>query len=260
MNKPDKRVVVITGGASGIGAAIAKGFLQDSGLNDSWQVLIADRNKELGEAFAQSIGADFKQVDLSQSQDCHSLVDEVIERYQRLDVLVNNAGIQNISPIEDFPEDKWNTMLSIMLTAPFLLTKHAWPQMKKQQWGRIVNMASIHSLVASANKSAYITAKHGLIGLTKASALEGGEFGITVNAVSPAYVRTPLVENQIADQARVNNISEDEVIETIMLKNSAVKRLIEPEEVAKAVLLLCSEQGASITGSNLTLDGGWTAQ
>jgi 3-hydroxybutyrate dehydrogenase len=147
-----------------------------------------------------------------------------------------------------------------MLNAPFLLTKYAWPHMQKNQWGRIINMASIHSLVASANKSAYITAKHGLIGLTKAAALEGGADGITVNAISPAYVRSALVEKQLAAQAKANNISEGEVLEQILLKNSSVKRLIEPQEVADLVLMLCSENSKSITGSNLTIDGGWTAQ
>jgi 3-hydroxybutyrate dehydrogenase len=147
-----------------------------------------------------------------------------------------------------------------MLNAPFLLTKYAWPHMQKNQWGRIINMASIHSLVASANKSACITAKHGLIGLTKAAALEGGADGITVNAISPAYVRSALVEKQLAAQAKANNISEGEVLEQILLKNSSVKRLIEPQEVADLVLMLCSENSKSITGSNLTIDGGWTAQ
>ncbi|MGH1541312.1 MAG: 3-hydroxybutyrate dehydrogenase [Arenicella sp.] len=254
--KTDKeRVAIITGGASGIGAAIAAALAKKS-----WQVIIADNNQSLGSTFAESIGAEFQLVDLSQGSDCRSLVGYSIERFARLDAVVNNAGFQTVAPVDEFPEDKWNSMLAVMLTAPFLLTKYAWPHMQRQQWGRIINMASIHSMIASPNKAAYVAAKHGLIGLTRTTALEGGQHGITVNAISPAYVRTPLVENQIADQAKLNNISEDEVVDTVLLKNAAVKRLVEPEEVAKIALLLCSDEGASITGANWSIDGGWTAQ
>lgn len=254
-NYSAKRVAVVTGGANGIGASISKTLVVQN-----YQVMIADRDADTGKAFADSINATFFQVDLSEKSACKELIEATVDQLGSVDVLVNNAGFQHISPLVEFPEDVWNNMMNVMLNAPFLLTKYAWPHMQKNQWGRIINMASIHSIVASANKSAYITAKHGLIGLTKAAALEGGADGITVNAISPAYVRSALVEKQLAAQAKANNISEDEVLEQILLKNSSVKRLIEPQEVADLVLMLCSENSKSITGSNLTIDGGWTAQ
>lgn len=175
-------------------------------------------------------------------------------------ILVNNAGFQHVSPIETFPEDMWDKMIAVMLTAPFLLTRYAWPAMQAQKWGRVINISSIHGLVASPDKVGYISAKHGLIGLTKTAGLEGGAHGITVNAICPAYVRTPLVDNQIADQARTRGIPESEVIEKIMLEPAAVKRLIEPGEVADFVAFLCSPSGGAFTGAALTMDLGWTAR
>jgi 3-hydroxybutyrate dehydrogenase len=174
--------------------------------------------------------------------------------------LVNNAGFQHVSPIEEFPEDTWDKMIAVMLTAPFLLTRYAWPAMKAQRWGRVINIASVHGMVASPFKSAYISAKHGLLGLTRTAALEGGAHGITVNAICPAYVRTPLVDNQIADQARTRGLSPGEVIEKVMLEPAAVKRLIEPEEVADFAAYLCGPTGAVFTGAALTMDLGWTAR
>jgi len=188
------------------------------------------------------------------------LADEALRLHGTVHVLVNNAGFQHVAPIEDFPEDQWDRMLALMLTAPFLLTRSLWPAMKKQKWGRVVNIASIHALVASPFKAGYISAKHGLVGLTRTAALEGGEHGITVNAICPAYVRTPLVDNQVADQAKANNLSPEEVIEKIMLAPAAVKRLIEPAEVADCVAYLCSDAAGVITGSALTMDLGWTAR
>ena len=151
------------------------------------------------------------------------MVDATVREYGRIDILVNNAGFQYVSPLDAFPEEKWDQMLSVMLTAPFLLTKYVWPYMKEQQWGRVVNIASIHGMVASANKVGYISAKHGLIGLTRTAALEGGGHGITANALCPAYVRTPLVEDQIANQAKTHKIRKEEVVEKIMLKSAAIK-------------------------------------
>ncbi len=250
-----ERVAIVTGGASGIGKAIAEA-LADSGD----QVVIADLNAAAGKELADIIGAHFVKTDLSQRTDCKRLVDETLAHYGALHILINNAGFQHIDPIEAFPEDMWDEMLHVMLTAPFLLTKYVWRTMKARGWGRIVNMSSIHGRVASPFKSAYITAKHGLIGFTRTAALEGGEHGITVNAVCPAYVRTPLVESQIADQARTRGISIEAVVEKVMLEPAAVKRLITPEEVAALVVYLCSDAAGAITGVDWAIDLGWTAR
>jgi 3-hydroxybutyrate dehydrogenase len=250
-----KKVALITGGASGIGLACAERLAADG-----MSVVIADMNEKTGAEHAKRLAGDFVHADLSQRKGCRHLVDETLKRHGTVHVLVNNAGFQHVSPIEDFPEEQWERMISLMLTAPFLLTRYCWPAMKKQKWGRIVNIASIHALIASPFKVAYIAAKHGLVGLTRTAALEGGEFGITANAICPAYVRTPLVDNQIADQAKANNLSKEEVIEKIMLAPAAVKRLIEPAEVAAFVAYLCGDPAGVITGSALTMDLGWTAR
>jgi len=246
--------VIVTGGASGIGLAIATRFSKE-GAN----VAISDINEKNGEEEARRINAFFVKSDLSKQNDCLTLIEKVAEKFNGIDILVNNAGIQHVSPIDEFPEDKWNFIISLMLTAPFLLTKYVWPFMKKNNWGRIININSVHGLRASEFKSAYISAKHGLIGLTKTAALEGAPYGITVNSICPAYVKTPLVENQIADQAKAHGISEAEVIEKIMLKKAFVKKLVEPAEVAEMALFLCSEASSCITGSAFTIDCGWTA-
>jgi len=250
-----KKCAIVTGAASGIGKAVAEALAREG-----HDVVVADVNEEQGLAVAEKISGHFVKADLSQRESCRQLVDAAIEEYGRVDILVNNAGFQHVSPIEEFPEEKWDQMLSVMLTAPFLLTRYAWPHMKKQGWGRVVNMASIHALVASPNKAGYTSAKHGLIGLTRTAALEGGSCGITVNALCPSYVRTPLVEGQIADQAKANNIPEDEVIAKIMLKSAAIKNIIDPEEIADLVVFLCSDKGRSVTGAAWTIDCGWTAQ
>jgi len=249
------KVAVVTGGASGIGLAITERFVAD-GL----QVVIGDIQAEAGSEVAQRLGGLFVEGDLSRRANCKMLIDRAVESFGTVHILVNNAGFQHIAPIEVFPEDTWDRLLAVMLTAPFLLTKYVWPAMKAQAWGRVVNIASIHGLVASPFKSAYITAKHGLIGLTRAAALEGGEYGITVNAICPAYVRTPLVENQIAAQARTRGISPEEVVEKVMLEPAAIKRLIMPEEVADLVAYLCSEATGVVTGASWTMDMGWTAR
>ena len=175
------------------------------------------------------------------------------------DVLVNNAGLQLVRPLEEFPPDVFHTVLTVMLEAPFRLIRGALPHMYGQGWGRIVNVSSVHGLRASAFKSAYVAAKHGLEGLSKTAALEGAPHGVTSNCVNPAYVRTPLVEKQLADQARAHGIPEEHVLAEVLLQDSAVKRLIEPEDVAEAVAYLCSPQASFITGTSLVLDGGWTA-
>jgi len=249
------KVAVVTGAASGIGLACAERLAAEGA-----RVVLADVNEQAGSEHAKRIGGRFVAADLARREGCKRLVDAALTAYGTVHVLVNNAGYQHVSPIEEFPEDQWERMIALMLTAPFLLTRYCWPAMKKQKWGRVVNIASIHALVASPFKVGYISAKHGLVGLTRTAALEGGEFGITVNAICPAYVRTPLVDAQIADQAKANAISADEVIEKIMLAPAAVKRLIEPAEVADFVAYLCSDSARTITGAALTMDLGWTAR
>jgi 3-hydroxybutyrate dehydrogenase len=249
------KVAIVTGAASGIGLACAERLAADG-----MKVVLADMNEKAGTEHAKRLAGDFVLADLSQRAGCRQLVEETLRKHGTVHVLVNNAGYQHVSPIEDFPEEQWERMIALMLTAPFLLTRYCWPAMKKQKWGRIVNIGSIHALIASPFKVGYIAAKHGLVGLTRTAALEGGESGITANAICPAYVRTPLVDNQIADQAKANNMSPAEVIEKIMLAPAAVKRLIEPAEVAGFVSYLCSDAAGTITGSALTMDLGWTAR
>lgn len=251
------KVALITGAASGIGAEIARTL-----YHEGCDVVIADLHapEYLTELSAEGQRTLFVPTDLSQVEQCQSLVERVTREWGGVDILVNNAGFQHVSPLEDFPEAVWEKMLQVMLTAPFLLTKYVLPGMKERQWGRIINMGSIHSQVASLNKAGYIAAKHGLVGLTKTTALEGGAFQITANVICPAYVRTPLVEQQIAAQAETLGISIEEVESQVFLKASATGRMIEPAEVASMVSYLCSEQAKSITGACWTIDGGWTAQ
>lgn len=254
-NSQAPSVAIVTGGASGIGRAVAESLARDN-----IAVVISDINRDAGQTVAGAVNGHYVQADLTKGEDCIDLVRASVERYGSVDMLVNNAGIQHVSPIESFAEDKWMAMIHLMLIAPFVLTKQVWPYMKKKGYGRIVNIGSIHSHVASLNKSAYVSAKHGLMGLTKAAALEGGGCGITVNAVCPAYVRTPLVENQISTQAKSLNISEAQVEENVLLKSALVKRLIEPEEVAELVCYLCSDKAGAVTGASWNIDCGWTAQ
>ncbi|HUJ86013.1 MAG TPA: 3-hydroxybutyrate dehydrogenase [Burkholderiales bacterium] len=249
------KIAIVTGAASGIGLACAERLAADGA-----KVVLADVNEKAGAEHARRLGGRFVAVDLTQREGCQRLVETTLAAHGTVHVLINNAGYQHVSPIEDFPEEQWQRMIALMLSAPFLLTRYCWPAMKKQKWGRVVNIASIHALIASPFKVGYVSAKHGLVGLTRTAALEGGEFGITVNAICPAYVRTPLVDAQIADQAKANGISPEEVIEKIMLAPAAVKRLIEPSEVAGFVAYLCGESAGTITGAALTMDLGWTAR
>lgn len=249
------KVAVVTGGASGIGLAIAERFAADEA-----KVVISDINPEAGQAAADRLGGMFVQGDLSQRAACQMLIDRTVEAFGTVHILVNNAGFQHIDAVEEFPEDTWDKMIALMLTAPFLLTRYAWPYMKQQKWGRVINMSSIHGVIASPFKAGYISAKHGMIGLTRTTALEGGAHGITVNAICPAYVRTPLVENQIADQARTRGMSEEDVIQNVMLEPAAIKRLIEPSEVAALVAYLCRDEAGVISGSPIMIDLAWTAK
>jgi 3-hydroxybutyrate dehydrogenase len=250
-----ERVAMVTGAASGIGRAVAERLAADG-----YHVVVVDRPGAAGQAVAEALGGLFVGADLGRREECRRAVDEALARFGRVDVLVNNAGFQHIDAIEEFPEDTWDSMLAVMLTAPFLLLRYVWPGMKERGWGRVVNIGSIHSLRASPFKAGYVAAKHGVLGLTRTAALEGGPHGITVNLIAPAYVRTPLVEKQIADQARTRGIPPSEVIEKVMLEPAAIKRLIEPAEVAALVAFLCSDAGSAMTGSVHEMGLGWTAR
>jgi 3-hydroxybutyrate dehydrogenase len=248
-----QRVAVITGGASGIGAACAEALAKEC------HVVIVDMS-ETGQELAQKLNGYFIKADLSKREDCKNVVEETVKHFGSLDILVNNAGFQHIDAVKDFPEDTWEKMLAVMLTAPFLLSKYAWNYLTKSGQGRIINIGSVHSLVASPFKSAYISAKHGLVGFTKTVALEGAPVGITCNTICPAYVRTPLVEKQIADQARTRGISESEVEEKVFLEPVAIKKMLEPSDVANYVAFLASKESWAITGSVQTMDLGWSAR
>ncbi|MFN8623510.1 MAG: 3-hydroxybutyrate dehydrogenase [Chloroflexota bacterium] len=248
-------VAVVTGGASGIGRAISERFAAGGA-----RVAIVDRNAEGAAAVATSIGGIAVAVDLVAPGAAAEAVRQVTERLGPPLILVNGAGYQNVQPIADFDETRWRDMLELMLTVPFLLTKACWPGMAEARWGRIVNLSSIHGLIASPNKSGYTAAKHGLVGLTRSTAVEGGPVGITCNAICPAFARTPLVMGQIGDLARTSGIPEDRVVDEVMLAPASVKRLIEPSEIAELAAYLCSDAAASMSGAAIPLDGGWTAR
>jgi 3-hydroxybutyrate dehydrogenase len=238
---------MVTGGASGIGRACAE-RLSAAGAD----VVVVDRDAEAAEVVAKAVGGTAVAVDLSDLEAVDALDLAV-------DVLVNNAGLQHVAPLHEFPVDRFSLILKLMLEAPFRLVRGALPHMYERGWGRVVNVSSVHGLRASPYKSAYVTAKHGLEGLSKVIALEGAEHGVTSNCVNPGYVRTPLVENQIADQAKAHGMSEDDVVAQVMLGPAALKRLLEPAEVADAVAWLCSPAALSVTGTSLVMDGGWSA-
>ncbi|MCK2157668.1 3-hydroxybutyrate dehydrogenase [Exiguobacterium sp. 17-1] len=253
-------IVLVTGAGSGIGLEISKAFAEAGA-----KVVITDVNTEAAETAAKSlqeaghdvIGLTLNVTDEAQVQ---SVFAETIEHYGRLDVLINNAGLQHVSPIEDFPTEKFELMIKIMLTAPFIAIKHAFPLMKEQGYGRIINMASINGLIGFAGKAAYNSAKHGLLGLTKVAALEGAEHGITVNALCPGYVDTPLVRNQMADLAKTRQVELEKVLEDVIYPLVPQKRLLAVEEIADYALFLASRKAKGITGQANVLDGGYTIQ
>ncbi len=258
--KLDGKVSIVTGAASGIGFAIAEAFAKE-GAN----VTIADLDEDGGKKAVgeiQKLGRDalFVKTNISKRDDCKRLIDETVKKFNRIDVLVNNAGLQHVSPITEFPEDKWDLLIGVMLTGAFLCTKYALPFMIQQKSGRIINMSSIHGLIGAKYKSAYVSAKHGIIGLTKVTALEMLEQGITANAICPTFVRTPLVEKQIDDQAKAHGIPREEVLEKVILAEAPMKRMLEPEEVAELTVYLASDLARNITGVSIPIDEGWTAQ
>ena len=250
----------VTGGATGIGLAVSRALAARGAA-----VAIFARNQARAEEAAAAIRAAGAKAqahvaDIQDTASVDAAFAQALEQLGRVDILVNNAGLQHVSPITEFPEDRFEHLIRVMLLGAFHLTKAVLPGMIERRWGRIVNIGSIHSLVASANKSAYVAAKHGLLGLTRTVALEVGEHGVTVNLVAPTYVRSALVEGQIADQARTLGIPAEQVVEQTMLAPMAVKRLLEPADVAAYVRFLCTEAARSITGTTQVIDGGWTAR
>lgn len=242
------RTALVTGGASGIGAACASA-LAAAGA----RVTVADVDADGAQRVAAAVDGEAWAVDLS---DTTALSDLRLD----VDILVNNAGIQHVRPIEEFEPERFSFMMRLMLEAPFLLIRAALPAMYERGFGRILNMSSVHGLVASPYKSAYVAAKHGLEGLSKATALEGGAHGVTSNCINPGYVRSPLVEKQIADQAKLHGIGEDEVLSQVLLAEAAVKRLVEPEEVAALAVWLAGPDAGMVSGASYTMDGGWSAR
>jgi 3-hydroxybutyrate dehydrogenase len=249
------KVALVTGSTSGIGLAIARAFAAEGAkvmLNGFGDAAEIDRLK--GELGAVHDGAD-----LSDPAQIEAMVRRCSDELGGPDILVNNAGIQHVSPVESFPPEKWDAILAINLSAVFHTTRLALPAMKAKGWGRIVNTASAHSLVASPNKSAYVAAKHGVAGFTKTVALEAARDGVAVNCISPGYVWTPLVENQIPDTMKARNMTREQVMNDVLLAAQPTKRFVTPEEVAALALFLCRDEAKSITGANISMDGGWTA-
>ncbi|MGE7758591.1 3-hydroxybutyrate dehydrogenase [Peribacillus sp. NPDC097895] len=256
----ENKVVIITGSARGIGFEIGKHFAESgakvvlSDINEESVKEAAESLKELG---FDSIGI---KADVTKEEDIVNMVKEAKETYGSIDIVINNAGLQHVSPIEDFPTAKYELMIKIMLTAPFMLTKAVFPIMKEQGFGRIINVSSINGVIGFAGKAAYNSAKHGVIGLTKVAALEGAEHGITVNALCPGYVDTPLVRGQMADLAKTRNVPIEDVLAEVLLPLVPQKRLLDVSEIADYALFLASDKAKSVTGQAVVIDGGYTAQ
>lgn len=254
------KTVLITGSTSGVGLGIAKEFA-GAGYNIVFNGLETE-GQETAEAIGKeyNVGVFYSPANMLKPSEIGSMVNQAIAKFGNIDVLINNAGIQFVSPIEDFPADKWNDIIAINLTAAFYTSKAVWQGMKERKKGRIINIASAHGLVASEYKAAYVASKHGLVGLTKVLALEGAPFGITANAICPGYVKTPLVEKQITEQSKSHGISEKEVIDKIMLTKHPIKQFVSTESIGALVLFLASDTASMITGAAMPIDGGWGAQ
>jgi 3-hydroxybutyrate dehydrogenase len=254
------KTVLITGSSSGIGLGIAIEFAKAkynivfNGLEVNGPEIAENIGKQYG------VTTQFSNANMLKPDEIKKMVDDAILKFGKIDVLVCNAGIQYVSPVEDFPAEKWDAIIGINLSSAFHLSKAVWPTMKAQKFGRIINIASAHGLVASEFKSAYVAAKHGVVGLTKVLGLEGAPFNITCNAICPGYVKTPLVEKQIADQAKAHNMSEDEVVSKVMLYKQAIKEFVSVETLGKLALFLASDEASTITGTAMPVDGGWNAQ
>ncbi|MBY6240252.1 3-hydroxybutyrate dehydrogenase [Methylosinus sp. Sm6] len=256
-----KRNAVVTGSTSGIGLACARALAKEganvviNGFGDPAEI----EKERAGIAEEFGVTAIYDGADMSKPEEIAAMIARAEQTLGSVDILVNNAGIQFVSPIEEFPIEKWNQILAINLSASFHTIRAATPGMKARRWGRIVNMASAHSLVASPFKAAYVAAKHGLAGLNKTVALELATFGVTANCISPGYVWTPLVERQIPDTMKARNLTREQVIDDVLLQAQPTKQFVTVEQVAALVVFLCSDAAAQITGSNISIDGGWTA-
>lgn len=254
------KTVIITGSTSGIGLGIATAFADQganiviNGFGDA-----SDIEKERASLESKGIKCIYNGADMTKPDQIEAMIAEAKDAFGSVDILVNNAGIQFVSPVENFPPEKWDAIIAINMTSSFHTIRHALPLMKAQGWGRIINIASAHGLVASPFKSAYVTAKHGIMGLTKTIALEAAEDNVTVNSVCPGYVKTPLVDGQIADTAKARGITEEEVINDVLLKAQHTKKFVGIDEVAGIAMFLCSDTAQNITGTHISVDGGWTA-
>lgn len=255
------KTILITGSTSGIGLGVAREFAKTKQYNIIFNGL-EPNGQEIANSISTEFGIDtmYSNANMLQPNELKKMVDDAIEKFGKIDVLINNAGIQHVSPIEDFPDDKWNAIIGINLSSAFYLTKAVWKGMKERKFGRVINIASAHGLVASEFKSAYVASKHGIVGFTKTIALEGAPFGITANAICPGYVKTPLVEKQIADQAKAHQMSEADVVNKVMLYKQAVKEFVSVEELGQLAVFLASDIAKTLTGTALPVDGGWNAQ